>query len=50
VRRGDEFANSTWISLPGETPSVRRDPRVCLGINGPPKTSLNDIEPEIGED
>jgi hypothetical protein len=24
----------------------RRDPRVCLGVGRPPKTPLNDVEPE----
>jgi hypothetical protein len=36
--------------LPGETPSGRRDPRVCLGIGMPPKTPLVDVEPKRGED
>jgi hypothetical protein len=27
-----------------------RDPRVCLVIGRPPKMSLNDVEPERGED
>jgi hypothetical protein len=34
----------------GGTPSGRRDPRVCLEIDKPPKTSLNDVELERGED
>jgi hypothetical protein len=36
--------------LPGETPSERRDPRVCLGVGMPPKTPLVDVEPKRGED
>jgi hypothetical protein len=32
------------------TLSGRRDSRVCLGIDRPPKTPLIDIEPETGED
>jgi hypothetical protein len=36
--------------LPGWTPSGRRDPRVCLGVGRPPKTSLVDVEPKRGED
>jgi hypothetical protein len=35
--------------LPGGTPSGR-DPRVCLGIDKPPKTPLVDIEPKRGEE
>jgi hypothetical protein len=42
--------NNTSISLPGGTWSGRRDPRVCLGIGRSPKTSLNDVAPERGED
>jgi hypothetical protein len=45
-----EFNNSTWISLPGGTPSERRDPKFCLEIGRPPKTALNDVEPERDED
>jgi hypothetical protein len=30
-------------------PSGRRDPRLCLGIDRPPKTSLVEIEPNRGE-
>jgi hypothetical protein len=45
-----EFADGAWISLLGGTPSGRRDLRVCLGIGGPPKTPLNNVEPERGED
>jgi hypothetical protein len=36
--------------LPGETPSGRRDPRVCIGVSRPPKTPLVDVEPKRGED
>jgi hypothetical protein len=50
MRRCDEFANNTWISLTGRTPSGRRDPRVCLGIDRPSKTPLNDVEPKRCED
>jgi hypothetical protein len=28
----------------------RRDPRVCLGIDRPPKMPLVDVEPKRGED
>jgi hypothetical protein len=35
--------------IPGGTSSGRRDPRVCLGIGRPPKTSLVNIEPTRGE-
>ena len=48
--RGDEFADSTWISFPGRTPLGRRDPKVCLGIDKSPKTPLNSVELERGED
>jgi hypothetical protein len=44
------FANNTWISLPGGVPSGRRDLRVCLGIDRPPKTSSDDVEWKRGED
>jgi hypothetical protein len=30
--------------LPGGTSSRRRDPKVCLGIDRPPNTSLVDVE------
>jgi hypothetical protein len=33
-----------------ETPSRRRDPRVCLDVIRPPKTSLANIEPKRGKD
>jgi hypothetical protein len=36
--------------LPRGTPSGRRDPKVCLGIERLPKTTLVDIEPKRGED
>jgi hypothetical protein len=36
--------------LPKGTPSGRRDPRVCLSIDRPPKTPLVDIESKRGED
>jgi hypothetical protein len=36
--------------LPGGTPSGRRDPRVCLGIDRPPKMPLVDVEPKRSED
>jgi hypothetical protein len=35
---------AAWISLPGGTPSGRRDPRGCLGIGRPPKADLDDVE------
>jgi hypothetical protein len=35
---------------PRETPSWRRDPRVCLMIDRPPKTPLVDAESWRGED
>jgi hypothetical protein len=44
------FTNSTWISLPGGTPSGRRYPRVCLGIGRSSKTALDDVESKRGED
>jgi hypothetical protein len=36
--------------LSGATPSGRRDPRVCFGVDRPPKTSLVDVEPKRFED
>jgi hypothetical protein len=36
--------------LPGEIPSGRRDPRVCLGVSRPHKTSLVNVESKRGED
>jgi hypothetical protein len=45
-----EFAEQDLDLAPGRHPSGRRDPRVCLGIERPPKTSLNDVEPERGKD
>jgi hypothetical protein len=36
--------------LPGQIPSGKKDPRLCLGIGRPPKTHLVDIEPKRGED
>jgi hypothetical protein len=36
--------------LPRGTLSGRRDPRVCLGVDRPPKTPLVDVEPKRGED
>jgi hypothetical protein len=50
VQRRRSSPNNTCISLPGGTPSGRRNPRGCLGIGRPPKTPLNDIESERGED
>ena len=36
VRRGRrKVAGGAWISLPGGTPSGRRDPRGCLGSGRP---------------
>jgi hypothetical protein len=45
-----EFADGDWILLTGGTPSARRYLRICLRIGRSPKTSLNNIEPERGED
>jgi hypothetical protein len=36
--------------LPGGTPSEGRDPRMCLGVDKPPKTSLVDVESKRCED
>jgi hypothetical protein len=36
--------------LPEGTPSGRRDPRVCLGVGRPSKTSLVDVESKRVED
>jgi hypothetical protein len=36
--------------LPRGTLSGRRDYRVCLGVDRPPKTSLVDVEPKRGEE
>jgi hypothetical protein len=44
------FANSSWISFSGETPSGRRDPRICLGIGRSSKTPSDDIVPKRCED
>lgn len=43
------FTNSNWISLLGGILSERRDPRFCLVIGMPPKTSLDDLELKRGE-
>ena len=32
-----KVAGGAWISLPGGTPSGRRDPRCCLGSAGRPR-------------
>jgi hypothetical protein len=32
-----EFTDGVWISLPGETPSGRRDPKCCLGSTDRPR-------------
>jgi hypothetical protein len=45
-----EFADGDWMSFLEGTLSGRRDPRVCLGISRSPKTPLNNVEPETGED
>jgi hypothetical protein len=34
-RRRQKVAGDAWISLPGGTPSGRRDPRSCLGSGRP---------------
>jgi hypothetical protein len=48
-----EFAEKHLDLAPGRDPVGRRDPRVCLRIDRPPKTLLNDVELErevkIGE-
>lgn len=48
VRRGGGVTQDA--SLSGGTPVGSIDPRVCLGIGRPPKTPLNDVEPERSED
>jgi hypothetical protein len=50
VLRGDEVHQQYLDLAPERDPSGRRDPRVCLGIGRPPKTPLNDVEQERGED
>jgi hypothetical protein len=45
-----EFAKQHLDLAPGRDPVGRRHPRGCLGIGRPPKTPLNDVEPERGED
>jgi hypothetical protein len=42
--RGDGFHQEHLDLAPERDPVGRRDPRACLGIRRPPKTSLNDIE------
>jgi hypothetical protein len=36
--------------LPGGTPSGRRDPRLCLGVDRPAKAPQVDVEPKRGKD
>jgi hypothetical protein len=51
VRMGWRRSPTTPGSHPsGGTLSRRRNPRVCLGIDIPPKTPLDDIESKRGED
>jgi hypothetical protein len=50
VRKGDEVRQLHLDLAPGGTPSWRIDHRVCLGVGRPPKTPLNDVQPERGED
>jgi hypothetical protein len=52
VRRGDGIRQQ-HLDLAGQclgTPREGGDHRVCLGIDRPHKTSLNNVEPERGED
>jgi hypothetical protein len=42
--------NKPRSHLPGGTPSERRYPRMCLGVDKPPKTTLVDVEPKRCED
>jgi hypothetical protein len=49
VRGGGGVRRRSLDLAPEGTPSGRRDPRVCIGIGGPPKTPLNDVEPERAE-
>jgi hypothetical protein len=44
------LCNRSRFCLSGGIPSGRRDPRVCLGIGRPPKTSLVDVESKRGKD
>jgi hypothetical protein len=49
VRRdGGRSPAGAWISLPGGTPSGRRDPRSCLGSGRPTYTPLIGIESKRG--
>jgi hypothetical protein len=41
--------NRSKSRLPGGTLSGRRDHRVCLGTDRPPKTSLVEVETKRGE-
>jgi hypothetical protein len=50
VRRGDEICQQHLDLAPRRDTVRRRDPRVCLRIGRPPKTPLNEVEPERGED
>jgi hypothetical protein len=50
VRRRDGVRQQHLDLAPGRDYVGRRDPRVCLGIGRPPKTPLNDVESERGED
>jgi hypothetical protein len=44
---GPPLNDDAWISLPGGTPSGKKDLRCVLGISRRPKTPLNNVEPEI---
>jgi hypothetical protein len=53
IRDGAEgllLRNRPRSRLPGETPSGRRYPRVCISVGRPPKMPLVDVEPKRGED
>jgi hypothetical protein len=52
VRNGAEglLCSGPRSRLPGGTPSGRRDCSVFLGVDGPRKTLLVDVEPKSGED
>jgi hypothetical protein len=49
TRRGDGVRQQHLDLAPGRDPVRRRDPRVCLGIDRPPKKLLDDIESKRGE-
>jgi hypothetical protein len=45
-----KIAGGAWISLPGRTPSGRRDPRSCLDSGRPTWTPLIGVESKRGEE